>query len=182
MGDYRIAAHPTKYGDVMFRSRHEATWAAFFDKLGWAWDYEPFDLIGWVPDFLLRGFGEDVLVEVKPTDDMLFDCVDRLMEAAPGRTILLAGEAPLSSTFAWKVDRTGRIGTAQLARHDRTGVWGMPVGGGVDFCSGKIINEVITSGPGDDEGGVNCYEFWDESPAHVDRLWKEASNLTRKKF
>src|SRR5580658_3875763 len=48
---YMIAAHPTTYAGVNFRSRLEARWAAFFNLLGWQWEYEPVDLEGWVPDF-----------------------------------------------------------------------------------------------------------------------------------
>src|SRR3990167_9057502 len=50
---YDIKNHPTKYADVLFRSRLEARWAAFFDLLKWEWEYEPTDFQGWVPDFLL---------------------------------------------------------------------------------------------------------------------------------
>src|SRR5690554_7919610 len=60
---YTIKAHPTTYAGVNFRSRLEATWAAFFDLCGWEWEYEPFDLEGWVPDFVLE---RRVAVEVKP--------------------------------------------------------------------------------------------------------------------
>lgn len=56
-------AIPTSYGGVNFRSRLEARWAAFFDLLGWPWEYEPIDLAGYIPDFILDG---RVLVEVKP--------------------------------------------------------------------------------------------------------------------
>lgn len=56
---------PTKYNGINFRSRLEATWAAFFDLVGWKWEYEPFDLEGWIPDFALI-FSEPLLVEVKP--------------------------------------------------------------------------------------------------------------------
>lgn len=79
----KIAAIPTKYAGVQFRSRLEARWAAFFDLLGWEWEYEPIDLDGYVPDFIVRSpvmkrnengedmlhvsnFGESFLVEVKP--------------------------------------------------------------------------------------------------------------------
>jgi hypothetical protein len=55
---------PTLYRHVWYRSRLEARWAAFFDRLGWGYQYEPFDLEGWIPDFLLPAGG--VLVEVKP--------------------------------------------------------------------------------------------------------------------
>jgi hypothetical protein len=75
--NYNIKAHPTKYKGVMFRSRLEARWAAFFDLAGWSWEYEPIDLPGWSPDFRCtfhcghsecggRGSTHTLLVEVKP--------------------------------------------------------------------------------------------------------------------
>ena len=64
---YTIKAIPTTYAGVNFRSRLEARWAAFFDLCGWKWDYEPFDLDGWAPDFLLKGKIK-ALIEVKPID------------------------------------------------------------------------------------------------------------------
>lgn len=53
----------TFYKGLWFRSRLEATWAAFFDNLGWEWEYEPCDFDGWIPDFLLEG---KYFVEIKP--------------------------------------------------------------------------------------------------------------------
>jgi hypothetical protein len=64
--NYDIKAHPTRYNGTQFRSRLEAKWAAFFDLCGWAWEYEPCDLNGWVPDFLIRGGENNLFVEVKP--------------------------------------------------------------------------------------------------------------------
>ena len=58
-------AIPTKYAGVQFRSRLEARWAAVFDLLGWKWEYEPIDLDGYIPDFILQ-FEQPLLVEVKP--------------------------------------------------------------------------------------------------------------------
>jgi hypothetical protein len=67
--DYtKIAAIPTTYSGVVFRSRLEARWAAFFDLCGWDWAYEPMPLNGWLPDFLIRTSACDVLAEVKPID------------------------------------------------------------------------------------------------------------------
>ena len=70
---YTIAAHPTRYKDVLFRSRLEARWAAFFDLTYWNWRYEPFDFECWTPDFAISVHGqfdefpEDTkFVEVKP--------------------------------------------------------------------------------------------------------------------
>lgn len=65
---YGIKSIETRYSGCLFRSRLEARWAAMFDLLGWKWTYEPFDLNGWVPDFLLSPLtseGSEVLVEVK---------------------------------------------------------------------------------------------------------------------
>ncbi len=60
-------AIPTRYAGVQFRSRLEARWAAMFDLLGWRWEYEPIDLDGYIPDFVLQ-FAQPLLVEVKPLE------------------------------------------------------------------------------------------------------------------
>ncbi len=62
-----IAAIPTKYRGVQYRSRLEARWAAMFDLLGWEHEYEPIDLLGWIPDFRLHG-PSGILVEVTPAE------------------------------------------------------------------------------------------------------------------
>jgi hypothetical protein len=80
--NYTIKAHPTLYKGIQFRSRLEATWAAFFDLAGWKWEYEPEDLelevdgkmVNWDPDFYVtfrcghsECYGDHSLyVEVKP--------------------------------------------------------------------------------------------------------------------
>lgn len=61
-----IRGIPTTYKGIRFRSRAEACWAVLFDKLDWTWDYEPIDLDGYVPDFLVKTvYGPQLLVEVK---------------------------------------------------------------------------------------------------------------------
>lgn len=59
-----IEAIPTEYSGVTFRSRLEAKWAQFFDMIGVEWEYEPKQVKGWIPDFLIAG---QWLAEVKPT-------------------------------------------------------------------------------------------------------------------
>ena len=61
-----IKGIPTKYKGVWYRTRLEARWAVFFDLVGWHYAYEPCDLNGWIPDFLLSGINEEIFVEVKP--------------------------------------------------------------------------------------------------------------------
>lgn len=92
MTEYTIAAIPTVYRDRMYRSRLEARWAAFFDRLGWAYEYEPFDLGGWSPDFLLTDL--DTLVEVKPWSKFDRATADKIAIAAPDRQLLLTFVAP----------------------------------------------------------------------------------------
>lgn len=41
---------PTTYNSQRLRSLVEARWASFFDELGWLWEYEPFELHGWIPE------------------------------------------------------------------------------------------------------------------------------------
>jgi hypothetical protein len=61
-----IAAVPTRYAGVQFRSRLEARWAVFFDLIDWRWEYEPLDLDGYIPDFIISFESRPLLVEVKP--------------------------------------------------------------------------------------------------------------------
>lgn len=66
-----IKAIDTRYGGYLFRSRLEARWAVFFDKLGLSWTYEVegFDIDGlrYLPDFrVLTPQGEPIWYEVKP--------------------------------------------------------------------------------------------------------------------
>lgn len=67
----RIAAKPTIYRGVRFRSRLEARWAVFFDAIGREWIYEPsfpeLASIGYQPDFLLEDhLGGTTVHEIKP--------------------------------------------------------------------------------------------------------------------
>lgn len=69
MATERIPAIPTTYNGVRFRSRLEARWAAFFDRMQWRWAYEPVDLAGWIPDFVVGPvLTTGAYVEVKPID------------------------------------------------------------------------------------------------------------------
>ena len=39
--DYKVKAIPTAYNGVNYRSKLEATWAAFIDLCRWQYKYEP---------------------------------------------------------------------------------------------------------------------------------------------
>lgn len=63
--EYPIKSITTRYKNRLYRSRLEARWAAFFDLAEWKAEYEPLDLDGWTPDFLIAEYSP-MLVEVKP--------------------------------------------------------------------------------------------------------------------
>jgi len=77
----------TEYKGYRFRSRLEARWAVFFDRLGMPFLYEPegFDLNGhwYLPDFKC-GVAEGCWVEIKPIG--LSDKEDQLLCALSGET------------------------------------------------------------------------------------------------
>ncbi len=102
-----ISAIPTKYNGVMFRSRLEAKWAAFFDLSGFNWEYEPIDFHGWIPDFVIRGAKEKVYVEIKPIDSFDIEQWTRLKKYLPyvdgeilllGNFVAFAKDAPYDGT------------------------------------------------------------------------------------
>lgn len=68
-----IKAIPTNYNGIIFRSRLEAKWAFFMDKLGIKYQYElegyRFNNKNYLPDFYLPDW--EMFVEVKPSLDFL---------------------------------------------------------------------------------------------------------------
>jgi hypothetical protein len=96
MVDYSIAAIPTEYRGRTYRSRLEARWAAFFDRLGFAHEYEPFDLGAWSPDFLLTDIY--TLVEIKPLTEFDADVWAKAVAACRERG-LLQGDNQINALF-----------------------------------------------------------------------------------
>jgi len=81
---YNMKSVETVYNGTTFRSRLEANWAACFDIYRWQWTYEPFDLDGWFPDFLLKSEDPerpDVFVEVKPLTSFCEETAQKIQEA-----------------------------------------------------------------------------------------------------
>lgn len=120
-----VKAIPTTYAGINFRSRLEAKWAVMFDALGWQWEYEPFDLPGWIPDFVLRGKDGPVLVEVKPVLERPNTTLDKISRAAQDTDyldLLILGAAPFVSDVE-------DFGGARLLGWLGTSEWGGDVHG-----------------------------------------------------
>jgi hypothetical protein len=114
MGTSGLTAHPTQYRGIQFRSRLEATWAAMFDELRWPWEYEPLELPGYIPDFVLR-FTEPILVEVKPAvteADLTAVAVDLepIIRGGWSGEALLLGIGPYDTTQAMDGLTIGLLG------------------------------------------------------------------------
>jgi len=79
---YTIPAVSIKYNGVTYRSVLEATWAAFFDVVGWKYDYEPKRYGDWLVDFVIHGH-KDIPVEVKPVTVFPVEVSDKIDECVP---------------------------------------------------------------------------------------------------
>ncbi len=69
-----MKAIPTIYKGIEYRSRLEARWAVFFERIGLDAQYEPFEIenngLTYTPDFLaMNGFnGKNPIIEIKPRE------------------------------------------------------------------------------------------------------------------
>lgn len=85
---------PTMFHGIMYRSRLEAKWAAVFETINWPVTYEPFDLLGYVPDFVGEFGASDLLIEIKPDISVsALDAAKRKIEQSgwSGEALILSG-------------------------------------------------------------------------------------------
>lgn len=186
---------PTRYAGVNFRSRLEARWAAFFDLSGWRWDYEPLELAGYVPDFVLS-FKRPLLVEVKPFmgDEHLeyprpacdcrrcLNCTVAKIDASGwhGDALIVGnGAAPGFGSFS-------QAGWHGQAFKDGEGVhaWGLAEWGECDraSCRGRTVVNASMSwncSRCGDYLGKGYYGDEDGLYREVTMLWREAGNRTQ---
>lgn len=100
-----------------YRSRLEARWACMFDLLGWKYEYEPYDLNGWIPDFILLGDAE-ILVDLKPYvtfQEWEQEQIPKIMNAIKetdkyGREILLLGSTIFEESENFNAPAIGWLG------------------------------------------------------------------------
>jgi len=106
----RIAAIPTFYNGVLYRSRIEARYAVFWDRLGIKHEYEPQGFvtagIPYLPDFAVYPALGTLWIEIKPNWQADPDGVARWRKFAdrrpqPGttRAALLAGPPSLEGDY-----------------------------------------------------------------------------------
>lgn len=86
-----IRAIETVYKGVRFRSRLEARWAVFFDRIGWGWDFEPEGYtdgkLRYLPDFWVTAPPSPLYWEVKRD---VFTLSQKEIDIALDKAIMLA--------------------------------------------------------------------------------------------
>jgi len=174
-------AIPTTFNGVNFRSRLEAKWAAMFDLLSWRWTYEPVDLNGYIPDFVLH-FRRPLLVEVKGVCS--FD--ELKQHTAKIERSGWEHEAMLVGGFIDKGDMWNpQIGLLRDSWYDAT--WGKDDAYWVDarlkFCSECRLFSVFST-----EGCYRCrvggcndgnQSLLDAQYARLLNMWTDAGNLVQ---
>ncbi len=160
-------AIPTVYRSIQFRSRLEATWAAFFDECGWTWEYEPLDLDGWIPDFLLTPGRRQVFVEVKPItalDDLLAAGYwPKIENAKPELPTLLVGCCLFSERVFPEIQGDTFIGWLRESRCGNCGVPHLRNGAVCDCCD----DEDPTPSPAPEFAWSQAYLGWCNSCGQI---------------
>ena len=155
---------PTQYKGIRFRSRLEARWAAFFDRCRWKWAYEPVDLAGYIPDFIVEFKYGEMLIEIKPSrpsDD--FEGVISKIENSgwKGASAILCATWDEHSSFSVRVG----VGTDKFIEDNGiySGYWGDIVLCECAECKGPALVHVL-DWPKCLCCGFSGYDFSDEIP------------------
>ena len=168
----KYQAIPTQYRGTQFRSSLEARWAAFFDLLGWRWEYEPSTSFGqWIPDFVLlhtkgREPARPVYVEVKPQEQFL-EAVKKIERSGCEDPVLVLTERP--DGFYANADRYFLGRYLQKSEASRAIVT-ICSPGGHHVCDPALDRPHHVCDKVDDSGSLlNTHQI-------VDGFWREASN------
>ncbi len=128
----KFPARPTKYKGQYFRSKLEATWAAFFEQAMEGWEYEPKDaldhFLGWRPDFKIWVHKEPVYCEVKPLwlstlPDWVATKIYDAESARVGRTDNFIKLAILGNAVPIGIEGRPSLGYISLIRRDNRRDW-----------------------------------------------------------
>ena len=189
MDEKLIQAIPVKYNGVQFRSRQEAKWAAFFDLCGWTWDFEPMDLKGWIPDFILEGVDCDIFVEVKSYKKLedFDEAILKIKRSGIKERILLLGEKPFGAFYSWDAYSIGWY--KEYGNSYDSSVDFSEVGFGVEDKKHRKYKYLydIFWWPGDGDGndrtilnnGIYNYSNNEFNYSNPIPLWKEAKNMVQ---
>lgn len=178
-------AIPTKLNGIQFRSRLEAKWAIMFDLLGWRWEYEPIDLDGYIPDFILFSETErHILVEVKPalTYPELSKFISKPANSGWKGEILMLGATTWPTREIWSGGVClGMLGELTCDKEDSSCYWFEEA---VLFRCAKCSKVNFLHALGGWEGRICGHYDGDHylgefSSQEFNDLWAEAGNMTQ---
>lgn len=121
---YDISAKTTVFDGQNYRSRLEAKWAAMFQFFGWEAEYEPSEINGYNPDFIIKCSSKaydckNIIVEVKPSvlidDKMIEDTYNKYKDVKAH--ILILSDFPFTDSTENYSYVTIGIGSQYLVDH-----------------------------------------------------------------
>lgn len=148
-----ITPIPTDYAGCRFRSRLEARWAVFFDKLHIAWEYEPQGFViepsgrRYLPDFHLPEIG--VWVEVKGDRKALDLAMLADAAAGPCKFLLMLGPIPrIKAQIAPTHSLLMEVSAFDMRPNRRTCAWADQLSAatrGLDEADRKVVDQAVWS-------------------------------------
>ena len=182
--EYSITPRETKYNDILFRSRLEAKWACFFDLVGWEWQYEPSEINGYNPDFIIKAKSKSydtntIIVEVKPSvylDSKEKDSIIRKYSKVKAH-ILMLSDMPFWENSNCNI--TIGCGSQYVNNQNHDSYYDVEMKCVDDFGSMAMIFDGMVYGV--------CERKWftiNDDPDHIiiKKLWVEAGNITKFKI
>lgn len=175
-----MKAIPTRYRGIEYRSRLEARWAAFFDQLSWQHTYEPFDLEGYIPDFLIHG-ERPLLVEVKPAATVEdyrapIPKINRALSGSDHKDLVIVGINPITQTLIPDVIRFC-LSAAGVVTDDELNEWDVALWFHCVKCKKTNIHSCLGSYAGRPCGhhdGDHHIRYID--PQVINHYWANACN------
>lgn len=182
--DYNILAKETTYKGIKFRSRLEAKWAYFFDEMGWEYQYEPSEINGYNPDFIISCNSKhyeckDIIVEVKPSvfcdEKYIKETIKKYKDVKAH--ILVLNDKPFGKS-KWRDDLIflGYGSQCLTEEHDFNYPLEFQMKINNDFSSESGIWDGMIHGNQDRKSfcDIDTEDFWD-----LLKIWVDAGNETR---
>ena len=131
---------PITINGIRFRSLIEARWAEMFSRLGWEWEYEPIELNGYIPDFIIKFPYKHLLVEVKGETNMenIEQYAEKIINSGWDGEFLL-----VCSTLGYENGiYIGLLGSTHYSHSFPSGItWDMDIG--FEYIKPKIQNRAF---------------------------------------
>lgn len=161
--------------EIQFRSKIEAQWAYLFESFKWEWEYEPYELNGYIPDFIIKMNKVQVLIEIKGDNDIWKEYKPHLKKIRDsgwkGHCIILGSTYNKSETHEGGI--SVGIFTDKEDVYEKTDDIIIRYSG-LDWDFGG------EHGGYDLDFSVNCWEHLDEKGFEkFEKMWSIAKNLTQ---